>query len=164
MIDLMAPVQLQHLFGQHRIEQQTVAPGAVDADQGMVFEIAPARRRMSAIWGVAAQVLPSPAGTLSLASPVGSTFQSIDTLGGIPEKGCAFVWARALRQPFEGVPCLPVAVGALVDGEVAFEHAASRTEGFNAGFDIPTPGGRTHLGRRRIGPLLAAEAIDAHTT
>src|SRR5437764_14803198 len=45
----------------------------------------------------------------------------------------------AAREPLEGVEQHGVAAGALVDREVALEHAAAGAEAFDAGVDIRLP-------------------------
>src|SRR5215470_18541486 len=46
---------------------------------------------------------------------------------------------RAFRQQLASIPKHWIAVGTLVDREVAFEHRARRSEGLNAGLDVGAP-------------------------
>src|SRR5439155_15945047 len=71
--------------------------------------------------------------------------------------------ACALRQQLAGVPEHRIAVGALVDGKVALEHASRGGERIDAGLDIRTPRICQHLRRWGLGLLVEAEATQAHT-
>src|SRR5215510_1003566 len=70
--------------------------------------------------------------------------------------------ARALGQELAGVPEHRIAVGALVDGKVALEHASRRPERIDAGLDVGTPRGCQRLRGWGLGLLVEAEAAHAH--
>src|SRR5262245_18477931 len=70
--------------------------------------------------------------------------------------------ACALGQKLAGVPEHRIAVGALVDGKVALEHASRRPERIDAGLDVGTPRGCQRLRGWGLGPLVEAEAAHAH--
>ena len=69
---------------------------------------------------------------------------------------------RSSSDAFEAVPQDGIAASALIDGEIAFEHAAVRSKGLNTSFDIRAP--RTCKLVRRGGdrPLAEVKAEDAH--
>src|SRR3954471_13790296 len=58
--------------------------------------------------------------------------------------------ARAFRQELARVPEHPVAVGSLVDREVALEHPPLRPERRDARVDVGLPRVGQHLRRRRL--------------
>src|SRR5262245_39666815 len=68
----------------------------------------------------------------------------------------------ALGEKLAGVPEHRIAVGALVDGKVALEHASRRPECSNAGLDVGTPRGGQRLRRWGLGLLVEAESAHAH--
>src|SRR2546421_5436341 len=70
--------------------------------------------------------------------------------------------ARALGEQLAGVPEHRIAVRALVDREVALEHATRWAERRDAGFDVWPPSVRERLRGRRFGRLFETEAADAH--
>src|SRR5687768_18444014 len=68
-----------------------------------------------------------------------SCVQSIEAARGLAIELFLLLRAGALGHAFEGVPQCLVAAGRAVDREVAFEHAALRTERGDAGFEIGPP-------------------------
>src|SRR3954465_9697007 len=70
--------------------------------------------------------------------------------------------ARAFRQNLAGVPEYRIAVGTLIDREVALEHPARGTERRDARLDVRPPGVRERLRGRGVGELLEAEAANPH--
>src|SRR5437899_9510675 len=66
------------------------------------------------------------------------------------------------RQNLAGTPERRVAIGALVDGEVALEHAAPGAESFDAGLEIRPPGMRQGFGGKRPWLLVKIEPADPH--
>src|SRR5205085_5969478 len=88
--------------------------------------------------------------------------EPIEPLRGAEEQIVFLVRARTLRQNLAGVPEHRIAIRALVDGEIALEHAARRAEGRDTGFDIGPPRIGERLRGRRIGELFEAEAANAH--
>src|SRR5436190_1604947 len=74
--------------------------------------------------------------------------QPIDPRRRAAEERGLLVVRMARRQPFENVPERRVAARQAVHREVAFEHAARRPEGFDAGIDVGLPLPRQILGGR----------------
>src|SRR5262249_19992837 len=70
--------------------------------------------------------------------------------------------ACALGEKLAGVPEHRIAVGALVDGKVALEHASRRPERVDAGLDVGPPRACQRLRRWRLGLLVEAEAAHPH--
>src|ERR1700741_2747387 len=77
---------------------------------------------------------------------------AIGLRGGAAEQPVLLVLRAARGDELESVPGRAVAGGRLVRREVAFEHAAVRPEGFDAGFDIGAPGRRQALRAASPGP------------
>src|SRR5829696_7896413 len=70
--------------------------------------------------------------------------------------------ACARGEPLAGIPEHAVAVGAFVDGEIAFEHGAVGAKSFDAGLDVGPPQGRELLGARRHLALMHVETEQPH--
>src|SRR5262249_49576981 len=70
--------------------------------------------------------------------------------------------AGAAGQNLARVPVRRIAVSALVDREVALEHAALGAEAFDAGLEIRPPGICQCLGGERVLVLVEIETADAH--
>src|SRR5262249_35672715 len=70
--------------------------------------------------------------------------------------------ACALGEKLAGVPEHRIAVGALIDGKVALEHASWWPECIDAGLDVGPPRACQRLRRWRLGLLVEAEAAHAH--
>src|SRR5262245_64997025 len=66
--------------------------------------------------------------------------------------------ACALGEKLAGVPEHRIAVGALVDGKVALEHASRRPNGIDAGLVVGTPVGGRGLRGGRLGLLVEPES------
>ena len=94
-------------------------------------------------------------GYRSTAGPNG--VDSVNSRRGVVEQSPALVQGVASGDAFEGVPDRRVGVHSLLDGKVAFEHAALNTEFFYAKFEI----GRHHFGElvrsRRVCALVPIE-------
>src|SRR5262249_13094526 len=73
-----------------------------------------------------------------------------------------FCLGRASRQQLAGVPEYRIAVGALVDREVALEHRARRSKGLDASLNVGAPCIRQSLGRARFSWLVEADPANAH--
>src|SRR3954447_21671147 len=71
--------------------------------------------------------------------PLLSKFQTIEPRCGAAEQISLLRRACTFCHDLAGVPERLVAVGPLVDREVAFEHAARRAERLDAGLDIGFP-------------------------
>src|SRR6516164_4945932 len=65
--------------------------------------------------------------------------QAVKPRRGAGEKIGLFRCGGAAREPLEGIEQHRITAGALVDREVAFEHATVGAEILNAGFDIGPP-------------------------
>src|SRR5687768_403069 len=68
-----------------------------------------------------------------------SCVQSIEAARGLAIEMLFLLRTGAFGHALERVPQRLVAAGRAVDGEVAFEHAALRTERGDAGFEIGPP-------------------------
>src|SRR5438309_8365334 len=68
----------------------------------------------------------------------------------------------AAREPLEGVEQDRIAAGALVDREVALEHAAAGAEAFDAGVDIGPPRTAQLLRGGRQWREVEVEGVDDH--
>ncbi len=88
--------------------------------------------------------------------------QSIEARSSSREQVDLLRLAGAVCQPISCVPEAGVAERRFVVGKVAFEHAARRTERFNARFDVRTRGSRNHLGRWRRDSIDESEIARAH--
>src|SRR5215475_11885473 len=66
--------------------------------------------------------------------------------------------ACALGEKLAGVPEHRIAVGALVDGKVALEHASRRPECIDAALDVGTPRGSQRIRIGGFGLLVQAES------
>src|SRR5262249_10799925 len=88
--------------------------------------------------------------------------ESIEPGGRASEELSLLVGARPFRQQFAGVPEHGIAVGALVDREVALKHAARSAESLDTGRNVGTPSGRQRLGGRWVWLLMKAEPTHAH--
>ena len=66
--------------------------------------------------------------------------QAVEARRGAGEQICLVSCRSAAREPLEGIEQNRIAARTLVDREIAFEHAAVRTEGLDRGFDIRAPG------------------------
>src|SRR5512139_3246570 len=83
--------------------------------------------------GDAATPVPRPVRRASDAQPIDSRRRAVEQAG-------LLACTRALGQSLAGVPEDAVAVGTLVDREIAFEHGAIGADGRDAGFDVGPPG------------------------
>src|SRR3954454_7421447 len=95
-----------------------------------------------------------PGMTKLLTNPV----EPIEAFRGAEKQIVLLSCARAFRQNLAGVPEHRIAVGTLVDREIALEHPACRPERRDARFDVGLPGIGERLRGRRVGKLLKAEA------
>src|SRR5688572_2583596 len=85
---------------------------------------------------------------------------AIEARGRVAEERALLLCAAACGQALECVPEQSVARQALVDGEVALEHAPRGAEQFDAGLHVGPPCLRHLRGRRRSLCLVKAEAGD----
>ena len=82
---------------------------------------------------------------------------AIDLRGSPAEQRVFFGSARARSEAFERVPQRGVTRAEAIYREIAFEHGASGTEGFDAGFDVGFPHFGEHFGiLDRVHALLPA--------
>src|SRR6266849_2268778 len=81
---------------------------------------------------------------------------------GMSEEIGFFFTARAFCQKLAGIPKDRIAVGALVDREVALEHGARRAERLDACLHIGAPRRRQGFGGRRLGLLMKSKSTEAH--
>src|SRR6202022_3102472 len=70
--------------------------------------------------------------------------------------------AEALCQQLACIPEHLVAVGALVDREIALKHGARRSERRDASLNVGPPGNCQYLGGRRIGVPGEANPAETH--
>src|SRR5688572_580180 len=82
--------------------------------------------------------------------------------GGAVEHGVLLILRKAIRDAFERVPQHRVRAARLVDGEIAFEHAAVWAEELDAAVVVVARGLRQLLRAGRTVTLLPPEAVDGH--
>src|ERR1051325_11428171 len=88
--------------------------------------------------------------------------KAIEARRGAGEEIGLFRSRGAAREPLEGVEQDGVAAGALVDREIAFEHAAVGAEALDASFDIGPPRIAQRLRGRRHRLEMEVEGVDDH--
>jgi hypothetical protein len=95
-------------------------------------------------------------------APVSPYVEPIESCCGPTEEIGLLRTTEALCQQLARIPKHWVAVGALVDREIALKHGARRSERRNASLNVWPPGSCQHLGGWRIGVLVEAKPAEAH--
>src|ERR1700719_3412805 len=98
----------------------------------------------------------------NMLAPQSSVPEPVKPRCGAGEEIGLFGCGGATREPFECVEQHRIAAGALVDREVAFEHAAAGAEILDAGVDIGPPGIGYLTGCRRPRRHVKIEGVDDH--